>query len=71
MAESVKSGALDAPSLLAAFRRHTANAAEDPHINPVARLASELFLALESGAASVAALIVLVGVGLAICGNRS
>ena len=56
MAESVKSGALDAPSLLAAFRRHTANAAEDPHINPVARLASELFLALESGAASVAAL---------------
>ncbi len=42
-----KSGALDAGKLVRAFEQLKAESREDPHLNPVARLASELFLALE------------------------
>lgn len=47
-------GALDAPSMLAAFNDARASATGDPLVNPVAGLASTLFLALEAGAVSVA-----------------
>lgn len=56
MAETRKLSAPDAPFLLSEFARHKLDAGEDPHINPVARLASELFLALEQGETSIAAL---------------
>lgn len=56
MAKTGNFSAPDASFLLSEFARHRAAAAEDPHINPVARLASELFLALEQGEASIAAL---------------
>ncbi len=42
-----------AQSLLAELGRHKEAATEDPHINPVARLASELFLTLEDGSATI------------------
>ncbi|MAW79081.1 MAG: phosphoenolpyruvate carboxylase [Parvularcula sp.] len=45
--------AQNASDLVAALKRHQDRAADDPHINPVARLASELFLALEAGNASI------------------
>lgn len=56
MAETGNFSAPDAPFLLAEFARHKKAAVEDPHINPVARLASEMFLALEQGETSIAAL---------------
>ncbi len=62
MAGSGDFGAIDAPSMLAEFGRHKDAALEDPHINPVARLASELFLALEQGGASIGALSAAAGV---------
>lgn len=46
----------DAPSLIKAIREHGAGADADPHINAVARLASELFLSLEAGELSIDAL---------------
>lgn len=46
----------EADSLTQAFRRHEAGAGGDPHVNAVARLSSELFLALEAGSGSIAAL---------------
>ncbi|PQA89664.1 phosphoenolpyruvate carboxylase [Hyphococcus luteus] len=52
----IQKSAQDARALLAEFERHKEAAVEDPHINPVARLASELFLALEQGEASIEAL---------------
>lgn len=39
--------------MLAALDQHKKSAANDPHINPVVRLASELFLGLEAGEASL------------------
>lgn len=46
----------DAESLIEAFRKHETGAGGDPHINAVARLSSEIFLALETRKATVAAL---------------
>ncbi len=45
--------AKNAPEMLKALKRHQESAAGDPHINPVTRLASELFLALEAGEAGI------------------
>lgn len=44
----------DAPALYEALARHRQAAAQDPHINAPARLASELFLKLEAGEATIA-----------------
>ena len=44
---------INATELLDVYRQLKAEARQDPHINPVARLASELFLALEADAASI------------------
>lgn len=50
-----KSGELSASSLISAFETLDAEGREDPHLNPVARLASELFLALERNDISISA----------------
>ncbi len=39
--------------MLKALKRHQESAASDPHINPVTRLASELFLGLEAGSVTI------------------
>lgn len=51
-----KSGALSASKLVEAFRKLEGESAKDPHLNPVARLASELFMALERDDISIRAL---------------
>ncbi len=51
-----KSGAMSAARLVDAFHALDGESAKDPHLNPVARLASELFMALEREDISVSAL---------------
>ena len=51
-----KTGALSAAALTDAFRRLNEEGGDDPLLNPVRRLATDVFRAMESGAASIDAI---------------